>query len=194
VHPDTIRTCDLCLRRPNWHYAASFGMGLSQPIARIECCVSPQPTENLQSKNLCSIWSVNSGITPATSGTNGNAAPCEAETLDFSMLCGVISGFGTQGRGLRSVLATALEFLVQTIARIRCGGPPASRRVRSSPTSPVGIGSKIKKWRDQPVCPPSAPGKLLTGFQNKVPPAACRQRLKVGDVHAGPPEYACRPR
>jgi hypothetical protein len=39
---------------------------------------------------------------------------------------------------------------------------PASRRVRSSLPSPVGIGSK--KWRDQPVCPPSAPGKLLTGF------------------------------
>jgi hypothetical protein len=42
---------------------------------------------------------------------------------------------------------------------------PASRRVRSSLPSPVGIGSK--KWRDQPVCPPSAPGKLLTGFQNE---------------------------
>ena len=31
--------------------------------------------------------------------------------------------------------------------------------ISKSPPSPVGIGSK--KWRDQPVCPPSAPGKLL---------------------------------
>jgi hypothetical protein len=31
--------------------------------------------------------------------------------------------------------------------------------ISKSPPSPVGIGSK--KWRDQPVCPPSALGKLL---------------------------------
>jgi hypothetical protein len=48
---------------------------------------------------------------------------------------------------------------------------------------------RIKKKMAGPTClPADVPDKLLTGIQNKAAaPAACRQRLKVGDVHTGPP-------
>jgi hypothetical protein len=43
----------------------------SRPIARIGCCEPSQPTENLWSKTDI-LHCGNPGITPATSGTNGN--------------------------------------------------------------------------------------------------------------------------
>jgi hypothetical protein len=46
----------------------------------------------------------------------------------------------------------------------------------------------IKKMAG-PTCLPAERAWQITSpdFKTKVPPAACRQRLKVGDVHAGPP-------
>ena len=60
------------------------------------------PAINRFGRKPISERSANPGITPTTSGTNGhNTRRIEAKILDFSGLCGAITGFGTQGSQVR---------------------------------------------------------------------------------------------
>jgi hypothetical protein len=73
-----------------------------EPIAKIGCCVSPQPTENPWS-NRYPAWSANPGINNPRYVRNERKYPSsyEAKMLNFSVLCGAITGFGTQGSQVR---------------------------------------------------------------------------------------------
>lgn len=52
----------------------------------------------------------------------------------------------------------------------------------------------IKKWRDQPACPPSTPCKLFTGFSKKSTVRSLPLTAKSSEWAFRPEEYACRSR
>jgi hypothetical protein len=72
-----------------------------RPIARIECCVSTQPPTILLRKTTFGVEE-QPRENPGYAGDEGEQSrSCEAKTVDFSALCGPVTGFGTQGSQVR---------------------------------------------------------------------------------------------